>query len=582
MSTDPVAVPSDAVESPAPALTSDTSAATPASSPVETASRESTPEPDPVPEPVAPEPAAAPEPVTAPEAAVAPETDSAPDAAATEDDGTPKRKVRLSPTVDPRLVRPIPNLAAGDIAAMTGQPEAASPESAPPAEAQATAPEPVAPAPPPPPANRPVPVAIPRSTDLDAETEAELAAAMQQSEQGPEAAAAPAEEGEAPVTEETLASGAKLKGRIQNIDAENVFLEFGLRMTGLVPLRQFDPKKPPEAGAEISVTVDKIDEAEGLIHCHLPRGRGRVSGDWNSVVAGQSVECKVTSVNKGGLEVTVGTLRGFLPASQVELGYAANLESYVGQQLTVRVTEVNPARRRLILSRRALLSEEREASSSRMLDELQPGQIRTGVVRSLKDFGAFVDLGGIDGFLHVGQITWQRIQKPSDVLREGQSVDVKIVSVDREKKRIGLSLRQLVQNPWAEVEARYGKGTNVSGKVTRIEAFGAFIELEPGLEGLVHISELEHRRIARVEDVLAVDQTVELQVLEVDPRKKRISLSAKALKAKPESTRPAKPNDEDLAPGKGAAYERKLKGNLKGGIGGASRGGLFGDPRQFN
>ena len=250
------------------------------------------------------------------------------------------------------------------------------------------------------------------------------------------------------------------------------------------------------------------------------------------------------------------------------------------------MTEVNPARRRLILSRRLLLAEEREVSGAHLLDEIHPGQVRNGVVKSLKDFGAFVDLGGIDGFLHVGQITWQRINKPSDVLSEGQPVEVKVLTVDREKKRISLSLRQMGSNPWSDAEARYSKGMNLSGKVTRIEAFGAFVELEPGLEGLVHISEIEHRRINRVEDVLTVGQMLDLQVLEVDPKKKRVSLSAKALKAKPESTRPGstrppKVKDEDLAPGKGEAYERKLKGNLKGGIGGPKQGGLFGDPRKF-
>lgn len=526
---------------------------------------------------------AAAEPSAPPPSPVAADAPSAAAGSPTDDDGAPKRKLKLNPTIDPQVVRPRPNLSGAELPATA----VASPAAVPEAVSQSAAAVEAAPSvsapesPPEPPARRLSPVAIPRQAEMDSETEAELAAVMQGSEINAPAVAQPEEEGAAPVTEETLEPGAKLKGTIQSVDGENVFVDLGLRMTGVIPQRQFDPKRPAVVGAQVNVSVDKVDEGEGLILCNLPKGRGKVSGDWSSVVVGQTVECRVASVNKGGLEVTVGSLRGFLPASQVELGYAANLESYVGQSISARVTEVNPARRRLILSRRQLLAEEREVTSSQMLDEIHPGQVRNGVVKSLKDFGAFVDLGGIDGFLHVGQITWQRINKPSDVLSEGQAVEVKVLTVDREKKRISLSLRQMAANPWSGAESRYSKGTNLSGKVTRIEAFGAFVELEPGLEGMVHISELDHKRVARVEDVLSVGQMVDLQVLEVDPKKKRVSLSAKALKARPESTRPPKVKDEDLAPGKGEVYERKNKGNLKGGIGGPNAGGLFGDPRKF-
>lgn len=516
--------------------------------------------------------------------------DSAPAAVTPEagdGESSPRRKLRLNPTIDPQVVRPIPNLPAGEVPPAVEPAPAAPVASAAPAVSAAAAPAPepqaAAEAAPvaPPPERRPAPVAIPRGEALDAEVEAELAAALQGGEAippvvpvdvGTETEGAPAE----PVTVQDLTSGTKLKGKIQSIDAENVFVDFGLPMTGLVPMRQFDPKRPPQVGAAVQVTVDKVDEGEGLILCNLPRGRGRVSGDWSSVVVGQSVECLVSGTNKGGLEVTVGSLRGFLPASQADLGFVANLDGFVGQRITVRVTEVNPARRRLIVSRRAVLAEEREVTSTHMLEEIHPGQIRTGVVKSIKDFGAFVDLGGIDGFLHVGQISWQRISKPSDVLSEGQSVEVKVLSVDKEKKRVSLSLRQLAQNPWGEAETKYAKGTQVTGRVSRIEPFGAFIELEPGLEGLVHISELDHKRVRAVEEVLTQNQMVELQVLEVDPRRKRISLSAKALKAKPEAVAEAA-----AAAARPEPVERKNKGPLKGGIGGNKSGGLFGDPRQF-
>ncbi len=487
-----------------------------------------------------------------------------------------RRKVRLAPVADPKSLRPIPNLAAGEAAAVpTGE------SSAPTAGGKPPMPE----APPHPPVEAvvaaktspPPPVSIPRREELDAAMEAEITAAMQAGAGAAAPVALPAEEGAPPVTEETLAPGAKLKGTIQKVTEESVFLDFGLRMTGIVPLHQFDPQKPPQVGATVQVTVDKVDETEGLISCHLPRGRGKVSHDWNAVVVGQTVDCQVTATNKGGLEVTVGSLRGFLPASQVELGFVANLESYIGRRLSVRVTEVNPARRRLIVSRRLLLAEERQANEATLLAQIEPGQIRSGVVKSIKDFGAFIDLGGIDGFLHVGQISWQRINKPSDVLSEGQGVEVKVLSVDREKKRISLSLRQLEQNPWASAEEKYAKGSQVTGRVTRIEPFGAFVELEPGVEGLVHISELDHKRVRKVEDVVSLNQMVELKVLEVDPKKHRISLSAKALKAKPEEA-PREAGATPAAP----PPERKPKTNLKGGIGGQTQGGLFGDPRQYS
>ncbi|MFV0444920.1 MAG: S1 RNA-binding domain-containing protein [Planctomycetaceae bacterium] len=541
---------------------------------------------DPVPAPDAAAESTPPSPPSesTPTSEPAPET-GATASAASED--APRRKVQLNPTFVPQAARPVPNLTESDGTAPTEPAaESATADAVGPSEAKTTGEAAAivaasAPVPEPPP-RRTAPVEIPGQAEIDSETEAELAAVMGGAQIEAPAVATPEEEGAAPVTEETLEPGAKLKGTIQNIDTDNVFVDLGLRMTGVIPFKQFDPKKPPVVGQSVNVAVDKVDETEGLILCNLPKGRGKVSGDWSSVVVGQTVEARVSGVNKGGLEVTVGTLRGFLPASQVELGYAANLETYVGQALSVRITEVNPARRRLIVSRRQLLAEEREASSSQMLDEIHPGQVRNGVVKSLKDFGAFVDLGGIDGFLHVGQITWQRINKPSDVLSEGQAVEVKVLTVDREKKRISLSLRQMMSNPWSNAESRYEKGTNLTGKVTRIEPFGAFIELEPGLEGLVHISELDHKRVARVEDVLSVGQMVELQVLDVDPKKKRVSLSAKALKAKPEVVRTPRPKDEDLAPGQGQVYERKNKGNLKGGIGGPQQGGLFGDPRKFN
>lgn len=510
------------------------------------------------------------------------------------DEAATRRRVQLNPTVDPNAVRPIPNLVRSEAA-----PAEATATPAPAAEVAAKAPAPkaaeeepvaaaAAPEPPPPPVRRGPPVEIPRGEDLDAQIEAEIAAAMESNDIAPSAIVeSPIGEEGAPAAEaadadDTLKSGTKLKGTIQSVSAENVFLDLGVRFTGMVPLKQFDPQKPPQVGDAITVSVGKVDESEGLVHCNLPRGRGsRVSGDWSAVAVGQVVECLVTKTNKGGLEVTLGNLRGFLPASQVEMGFVANLDSYVGQKLSAKVTEVNPARRKLIVSRRQLLSEERQAGEQKAFEELNAGQTMSGTVKTIKDYGAFIDLGGVDGFLHIGQISWQRIKHPSEVLAEGQSIEVKILSIDREKKRISLGLRQMAQNPWASAESRFAKGTTATGKVSRLEAFGAFVELEPGVEGLVHISEIDHKRVNRVADVLKVGQDVEVQILEVEPKRKRISLSVKALKAKPDD-----PKDVDPVMKEDAAAERKAdrkpRTDLKGGIGGQRAGGLFGDPRQFS
>jgi small subunit ribosomal protein S1 len=261
-----------------------------------------------------------------------------------------------------------------------------------------------------------------------------------------------------------------------------------------------------------------------------------------------------------------------MPASQVELGYVADLTPYVGQKLRAQVTDVNPKRRKLVLSRRKVLEVEREQTEQDFFQKVVPGQTYEGRVKTIKSYGAFVDIGGIDGLLHVGQISWGRINHPKDVLTEGQTIEVKVLSVDPEKKKIGLGMRQLSQNPWKSVEERFTSGTVTKGTVTRIENFGAFIELEPGLEGLVHISELDHKRIRTVNEVLRVGQEVEVQVLEIDPSRKRISLSLKALKEKPEE---APPPQEPPPP------RRKSPETLKGGIGEPTRGKLFGDPRQF-
>ncbi len=371
---------------------------------------------------------------------------------------------------------------------------------------------------------------------------------------------------------------------MQSISGDDVFFDVGFRSPAVVSLRQFDPARPLEVGQQLTIVVEKVNPEEGLIQANLPRAKRKIQGNWDAVEAGQVVDCMVTKTNKGGLEITVSNIRGFLPASQVDLHYVPDLEKYVGEKLTVKITEANRAKRNLIVSRRAYLKEERDVQAQEVWTVLEVGQEKKGVVKTIKDYGAFVDIGGVDGFLHIGEISWTRIRHPSDVISEGQEIDVQIVSLDQDRKRIGLGMRQLVQNPWDTATQRYAQGTAVTGRVTRTTDFGAFVELEPGVEGLIHISELDYRRVNKVTDVLNVGDEMELQVLDLDLGRKRISLSLKALKEKPPKfdKKPEKKSDEDLAPSDGEAYARKRKGPLKGGTGGSAGGGLFGNPGDFS
>ncbi len=415
--------------------------------------------------------------------------------------------------------------------------------------------------------NPEVPVAMPAREEIDASIEAAIEAAMSGSNDDPSVLS--------PSTDpDEIKQGTKLSGTVQSIHGDNVFLDLGLRLTGVVPFRQFE-KNPPKEGDVIEVAFNTVNEEDGLIQVNLPRSAAVVTGgDWSAISVGQVVEVQVTKVNKGGLEVKVGDLRGFMPASQVDSGFVEDLATFVGQKLKAKITEVKPGKKRLIVSRRKIQAEEREVLKKDLLEELATDQIRTGTVKSIKDFGVFIDLGGMDGFLPISQMSWVRIDHPSELVKVGQEIEVKVLSIDQEKGKVSLGTRQLSPNPWRAAEAKYPKGSTSNGRVSRIEAFGAFVELEPGIEGLINISELDHRRVKSVSEVLKQDDVVNVQILEVDPAKKRISLSMKALLAKPE---PKEVPEEPELP----AYERTRKGPLKGGTSGNLKGGLFGDPGAF-
>jgi small subunit ribosomal protein S1 len=360
------------------------------------------------------------------------------------------------------------------------------------------------------------------------------------------------------------------QGKVISIHRDDVFVEIGGRQQGILPLKNFD--EPPEPGALLDVVVSRFVPAEGIYELILPGGAVDV-GDWSDVAEGMVVEARVTGHNKGGLECEVNRLRGFIPASQISMYRVEDLEQFVGQAFHCVITEANPEKRNLVLSHRAVMEREKAEAKEKMMASLEVGQIHEGTVRSLQDFGAFVDLGGIDGLVHISQISWDRIKHPSEVLEVGQRVKVKIQKFDPATGKVGLALRDLSESPWANAAHDFPVRTRVTGKVTRLMDFGAFVRLGPGVEGLIHISELAHKRVFRVTDVVTEGQEVEVQVLSVDPEAQRISLSLKALEAK---ATPAKVEKEPQEPETPAAPPTQRKVPLKGGIGGPATGEKFG------
>ncbi len=450
------------------------------------------------------------------------------------------------------------------------------------ASSEAPAKQPDQPSPRPGQGQKPAAVEIPAVDALDESLEAEISAALTDSGSVmPEAVILSGGETEEGSDTKVVVQGTKVRGTVQAIHGGEVFLDAGLRHNVVLSLTQFPDDKHPNVGDQLDVIIDAKD-SDGLIKGRIPRSRHRAGGNWDALAVGQVVDCHVSAVNKGGLQVNVGNMRAFLPASQVEMGFAGNLEGYVGQKLTVQITELNAKKRNLVVSRRALMQAERAEGEGEFWAKVEVGQDHSGTVKTLKDYGAFINIGPVDGFLHIGEISWTRINHPKDVLSEGQQVDVKILKLDVEKKRISLGMKQLAQNPWASAGERYAPERVVSGTVTRVTEFGAFVELEPGLEGMVHISELAWRRVGSVGEVLKVGETKDFQVVEVDSKRKRVSLSLKALEKRPEPPQ----SERSHAPEPQAPPEpkRPRNENLRGGTGkpGGGGGGLFGNPSDFN
>lgn len=371
-----------------------------------------------------------------------------------------------------------------------------------------------------------------------------------------------------------LAPDTKVTGRVTRQHGDSVFFDLGGHREGVAKLQQFEDDAMIATGAEVQLIVVRHDD--GLYELSLPTAAVEV-GNWEDVNEGQIVEVSVTGVNKGGLECQVANIRGFMPMGQISMYRVENPEEYVGQRLACVVTEANRGKGNLVLSHRAVMERERAEKKDKLLTELAPGQVREGVVRSLRDFGAFVDLGGVDGLIHVSNMSWDRVNHPKEVLEEGQTVKVKVERIDAESGKISLSYRDSAENPWDSVASKYSVGSRVTGAVSKIMDFGAFVKLEPGVEGLIHISELGHGRVFRTSDVVSEGQQVEVKVLSVERDKQRIGLSLKALMAKPVKQGEEKLADEDMPlPADAPKAPAKVSGSLKGGISTPTGGEKFG------
>lgn len=377
-----------------------------------------------------------------------------------------------------------------------------------------------------------------------------------------------------PVAAGRLENESRHRAQVVDIHGDNVFFSLGGKNQGVTSLRNFE--NPPEIGSMVDVIVTGFNAEDGLHDLAIPGGSLAASGaDWSNIVEGSLVEARVTGANTGGLEASVNGIRAFIPASQISIYRTENLGDYVGQKLICVVTEANERRGNLVLSRRAVLEREKEESKKQLLGSLQVGDVREGVVRKIHDFGAFCDLGGVDGLIHVSQLSWERVKHPSEVLKEGDKVRVRIEKIDPETGKISLSLRNLEEHPWTGIERRFPVGSMVRGPVSRIAEFGAFVKVAPGVEGLIHISELAHHRVFAVKNIVKEGQEVEAKVLAVDPEAQRMSLSLKAAIAKP--VKEEKKEDEVAAdePPRPLAVPKR-SGPLKGGIGKSSGGEKFG------
>ena len=321
----------------------------------------------------------------------------------------------------------------------------------------------------------------------------------------------------------------RISGRIVGIRDKDVFVDYGGKAEGFISLDEFEPEQPPEVGQLLEFIPHGFDSESGQMRLSLKEAR--LDADWDSIKVGDVIEARVTGTNIGGLELALHGIRAFMPKSQVDIQRHEDFHGFVGRRLECEITEVNRRGKNVLVSRRRVLERQQQEARAGLVAELEAGQTRAGTVRRLVEFGAFVDIGGgVEGLLHISDMSYSRLNDPKELLKVGQEIQVKVLKVDQKRDRISLGLRQLAPDPWQLVEANYRPGQTVDGRVTRLMDFGAFVELESGVEGLIPVSELSWtQRIKHPKDVVDAGQNVRVSILQVDGGKRRISLSLRAL-----------------------------------------------------
>jgi small subunit ribosomal protein S1 len=332
-----------------------------------------------------------------------------------------------------------------------------------------------------------------------------------------------------------LKNGDIVKGIVIELRPKEVLVDIGGKSEGVVPANEFEDFAVVKVGDEVSVLIEKLEDKEGYVH--ISKEKAEFKQNWERILTlaneGTTVMGKVKAAVKGGLIVNIG-VEAFLPASQIDIVPPRNLAQYVGNSYEFKVVKVNQERQNVVLSRRELIEAERNERRGKLLSEMVPGDIRKGTVKNITDFGAFIDLNGLDGLLHITDMSWGRIGHPSEILKVGQEIDVVVLEINREKERVSLGLKQKLQNPWETIETKYTVGQKVKGKVVNLVPYGAFVELEPGVEGLVHVTELSWtKRIAKPSDVLKADQEIEAVVLGINREEQKISLGIRQLETNP-------------------------------------------------
>jgi len=359
--------------------------------------------------------------------------------------------------------------------------------------------------------------------------------------------------------------GDLVSGQVVKIDHDEVLLDIGYKTEGVIPSRELsikhdiDPSEVVELGSEVEALVLTKEDKEGRLILSKKRAQyERAWGDIEKVKENDGVVTgTVIEVVKGGLILDIG-LRGFLPASLVEMRRVRDLAPYIGQQIEAKIIELDKNRNNVVLSRRAYLEETQSAVRSSFLNELEKGQVREGVVSSIVNFGAFVDLGGVDGLVHVSELSWKHIDHPSEVVEVGQPVTVEVLEVDLDRERVSLSLKATQEDPWQAFARTHALGQIVPGKVTKLVPFGAFVRVEDGIEGLVHISELATRHVDLAEQVVSVGEEVFVKIIDIDMDRRRISLSLK------QANEGVDPNATEFDPALyGMAAEYDEAGNYK-------------------